>query len=117
MIQRITWAFGTIFAAVGVLGFVPFLVFDGNLLGIFMVNALHNIVHLATGVVALYIASTNSDANAKLFFKIFGVVYALVAVLGLVMGGDILGLIMVNTADNLLHIAVAAAALYVGFAM
>lgn len=117
MIQQITQVFGYIFAAVGVAGFLPFLVFDGNLLGIFEVNAVHNIIHLATGLAALYVASLNNVETSKMFFKIFGVVYAVVALLGFVMAGDILGLFSVNGADGLLHVVVAAAALYVGFVM
>jgi len=46
------------------------------------------------------------------------VVYALVTVLGLtplVMDGSLLGLIPVNMADNVLHLAIAASALLVYF--
>ena len=53
----------------------------------------------------------------RLFFQVFGVVYAIVAVLGLVMGGNVLGLIMTNMADHLLHLALAVVFLYVGFMM
>ena len=115
MAQKIISWFGYLLTAVGVLGFVPFLVMDGNLLGIFEVNALHNIIHLATGLIAIYIGSMNDMGKSKMFFKVFGVVYALVAVLGLLMGGNIFGLIMTNMADTLLHIVIAAASLYVGF--
>jgi hypothetical protein len=45
------------------------------------------------------------------------VVYGLVTILGFVMGGDILGLFMVNAADNLLHLVIALVALYAGFIM
>ena len=94
---------------------MPGITSDGMLLGIFEVNTLHNIVHLATGLVAFWAAST--AANSRLFFKIFGLVYALVTILGFTMGGNILGLIMVNLADNLLHVAITAVALYAGFRM
>ena len=53
---------------------------------------------------------------ARLYFKVFGVVYALVAVLGLAMGGSVLGMMM-NMSDNLLHVVIAAAALWIGFGM
>ena len=117
MIQKITWYFGYLMTAVGILGFLPFLVINGNLLGIFEVSFLHNFVHLATGLVALYVANMNNENSSKMFFKVFGVVYGLVAILGLLMGGNILGLIMVNMYDNLLHIVITAGALYIGFMM
>jgi hypothetical protein len=117
MLKKIAVAFGVVFLVVGVLGFVPALTPEGHLLGLFHVNALHNVVHLASGAVALW-AGLTSESNSKLYFQIFGVVYALVAVLGFVYGEEpILGLIANNMADNWLHVAIAAAALYLGFVM
>ncbi|MBU2051471.1 MAG: DUF4383 domain-containing protein [Gammaproteobacteria bacterium] len=110
-------AFGVVFLLIGVLGFVPGITVDadnGNklLLGIFEVNAVHNLVHLASGVVALLAAT--SARYARLYFQVFGVVYGLVTVLGFMMS-PVLGLIPVNLADNLLHVVIAVAALYLGF--
>ena len=92
---------------------MPGITSDGHLLGIFEVDTLHNIIHLATGLVAFWAAA--SVANARLFFKIFGLVYALVTILGFTMDGDVLGLIHTNMADNLLHLVIAVVALYAGF--
>ena len=114
-VQKLAKLFGIVFVLIGVLGFVPVVTLDTLLLGIFEVDALHNIIHLATGLVAFWAAST--VANARLFFKVFGVVYALVTILGFMMGGDILGLFMVNMADNVLHLVIALVALYAGFMM
>jgi hypothetical protein len=112
-IQKFSWIFAIVFIAVGALGFVPGITTNGHLLSIFEVNTLHNIIHLATGVVAAFMAS--SANNARLFFKVFGVVYAVVAIVGLVQGTTVLGLIGVNMADNLLHVVIAALALWLGF--
>ena len=97
----------------GIAGFVPALSPGGLALGLFEVNALHNIVHILTGVLALWAAGT--VANTRLFFKVFGIVYGLITVLGIVMSGNILGLIMINMADTLLHVAITVVALYIGF--
>ena len=119
MLQKASMAFGIVFVAIGLLGFVPALTPNGNLLGIFHVDAVHNIIHLASGVAALLAAS--SAAYARLYFQIFGVVYAIVAAGGFIpalqFGEEqkLLGLIHVNLADNLLHVAIAASALYFGF--
>ena len=115
MAQTLAYVFGAILVLFGVLGFVPGITNDGMLLGIFMVDGLHNIIHLVTGLAAL--AAAWGMYSNKLFFQVFGVVYALVAVLGLLMGGNILGLIMTNMADHLLHLVLAAAFLYLGFMM
>jgi hypothetical protein len=96
----------------GVLGFISNSSFDtgnnvqGDLFLGFEVNAIHNLVHLASGVVLL--AASSRRASAKAVALGFGLVYGLVAVIGLADGSDVLGLIPVNSADNLLHIALAA---------
>ena len=115
MIRTMAKVFGVVFLLIGVLGFVPALTPDGHLLGIFHVDTIHNIIHLASGAVALW-AGYNSYRASKLYFQIFGVVYALVAVLGLFTGeGEILGLVANNGADVVLHLLIAASALALGF--
>ena len=111
--QKLARVFGYVFVAVGVLGFVPGVTTaDGQLLGIFQVDTMHNIVHLLTGVLALA-AAMGTGAYVNLYFKVFGVVYALVTVLGF-LSGSVLGMVT-NGADNVLHLVIAAIALYVGF--
>lgn len=114
-VQKLAKVFGIVFLAIGILGFVPALTPDGHLLGLFEVDTMHNVIHILTGVLALLAAGSVSKAG--LFFKVFGVVYALVTVLGFVMDGEVLGLIHTNMADNVLHLVVAAVALYAGFGM
>ena len=113
MIQTLAWVFGIVFLAVGVLGFVPGITANGHLLGIFEVDALHNIIHLASGLAA--VAAAWGMYSPRTYFQVFGVVYGLVTVVGFVQGDTVLGLIPVNMADNVLHLAIAAAALYIGF--
>lgn len=113
-IQALAKGFGLVMLLVGLLGFVPGITNDGLLLGIFEVNAMHNIVHLLTGIVGLVAAG--SYAHARLFFQVFGVVYLLVTVLGFLTGAALaIGLIPVNMADNVLHVAITLLALYAGF--
>jgi Domain of unknown function (DUF4383) len=107
--------FGLIFLLVGALGFVPAFTQQQMLLGIFHVNAAHNIVHLLTGAVAL--ASGMSGAHAaQIFFRVFGVIYGIVAILGFMQGtGLILGFLSNNVADAWLHAGIALVALVLGF--
>lgn len=118
MLRKASMAFGIVFVAIGLLGFIPALTPNGNLLGIFHVDAVHNIIHLASGVAALLAAS--SAAYSRLYFQIFGVIYALVAIAGFIPGlvtedMKLLGLFHINMADNWLHVVIAAAALYLGY--
>lgn len=114
MVRQAALLFGIVLTLIGLLGFVPALAPDDKLLGIFEVDTLHNLVHLASGLVALGAWVAGSGA-AKLYFQAFGIVYGLVAVIGFIQGDTVLGLILVNLADNLLHVLITAAALYLGF--
>lgn len=111
-----TWVFGIAFLAVGVLGYVPGATTGGLLLGIFMVDGMHNIIHILSGLIAVGVAWMGMQ-YARLYFQVFGVVYGLVTVVGFLQGDTVLGLITVNMADNLLHLVIAAVALWIGFGM
>jgi Domain of unknown function (DUF4383) len=117
MIKTAAVLFGIVFILIGILGFVPGVTDNEMLLGIFHVNAAHNIVHLLSGAAALFAGMTSTGAS-RMYFRIFGVVYGLVAVLGLMNMGQhtmLLGLISNNDADTFLHIAIAAVSLLLGF--
>ena len=111
--QLFALVFGVVYVLVGVLGFIGPAVINNNLLGIFGINALHNVVHLAVG--ALFLFGSTSQANAKTVNLTVGTVYLLVGVLGLlgVLVGDLLNN---NAADTGLHLVSGAAALYFGTA-
>jgi hypothetical protein len=115
MVKTMAAIFGIVFLLVGILGFVPGITDNGHLLGIFHVNAAHNVVHILSGITALIAAGMGVRA-AQNYFRIFGLVYGLVAVLGF-MGGDqpVLGIIANNAADNWLHVAIALVSLCLGF--
>jgi hypothetical protein len=115
MIKTIATIFGIVFLAVGVLGFVPGATTNGHLLGIFHVNAAHNIVHIMSGIAALIAAGMGHMATRN-YFRIFGVVYGLVAVLGFMQGDQpVLGLLANNAADTWLHVGIAVVSLVLGF--
>ena len=121
-IRTIATVFGAVYVIIGLAGFLPALVTgsappdmpsaDGNLLGIFPINALHNIVHLVIGAALLY-GSTQTD-RARAVARIVGIVYAAVGVLGLI-APDTFGLMPIGGADVALHLLTAAILLYIGF--
>lgn len=107
MLKKVSMIFGIVFLLVGLLGFVPGVVMtdsDGMqlLLGIFMVDPLHNGVHIASGILGLL--GSTSSMYAKWYLVGFGAVYGLVTVLGFI-DPTLFGLMMVNPADNYLHLA------------
>ena len=116
MVKSMAVLFGIVFLVVGILGFVPAVTKDQMLLGIFHVNTAHNCVHLLSGVVALFCGMAGVGAS-RMYFRIFGLVYAAVAIMGFLNPGDtmLLGLISNNTADTWLHVAIAAVSLLLGF--
>jgi len=97
--------FGFLADAGFAVGDVPSGTVDGDLFLGFEVNGWHNLVHVASGLVLL--AAANTRPSAKAVALGFGLVYGLVAIIGLVDGSDVLGIIPVNGADNILHVALA----------
>jgi hypothetical protein len=115
MLKTIAIIFGVIMLGIGVLGFFPQFTPRDMLLGIFHVNNIHNLIHIATGVVAI-LCGLYSFPASRVYFQAFGIIYGVVAILGFFYGDrPILGLIANNMADTWLHVAIAAIALYLGF--
>src|SRR4051794_20364827 len=84
-----------------------------KLLSVFEVNGIHNLIHIASGL--LLVAASPKRASARTVAIAFGVVYGVVTIIGLIDGSDVLGLIPVNGPDNVLHIALTALGLIAGF--
>jgi hypothetical protein len=124
-LQRAATAVAVVFLAVGVAGFIPGITtnyddleFAGHesgaeLLGIFQVSILHNIVHLLFGVVGLALARSWRGASAFLLGG--GAVYAVLFVYGLVVDrASDANFVPLNDADNWLHLGLAVAMVAVG---
>ncbi len=120
--QIYSLALGAVLVLVGILGFLvepSFAVGDdaqrGTLIA-FDINGWHNVVHLLSGIVGLAMAKT--AASARLFAIGYGVVYLVVTALGFIVGdgGLLLSIIPINTADNLLHLAIAVSGIAIGMA-
>ncbi|MEA2322857.1 MAG: hypothetical protein QOD81_2707 [Solirubrobacteraceae bacterium] len=106
---------GATLVLVGLLGFVADASFDtgsqidgGSLIG-FEVNGIHNLVHIASGL--LLLAGARRPGTARTVCLIFGVTYGVVTLIGLFDGDTVLGLFPVNPADNVLHIGLTVLAL------
>jgi hypothetical protein len=128
MLRNFALIYGIAFLLVGVLGFVPGvnqahvdhtgLVVTGPghgmLLGLFHVNLLHNLVHVVFGGWGL--VASRSFSAARLYARGVAVIYALLAVCGLIPGlNTMFGLVPIEGNDVWLHLLLAAVAAYFGF--
>ena len=103
--------FGIVFVVVGLLGFVGGLGIVGPT-GIFQTDTVHDLVHFISGLVFLAVAFW-APAKSSLVSIIFGIVYLLVTILGF-FGSPVLGFLIVNTADNYLHLLLGVVILIAG---
>jgi hypothetical protein len=110
MAKKLGLVLGIVFLLVGVLGFVnnPLV---GSLDSLFATNTAHDLVHVITGLLFIFIALKNT-AKIGITLKVFGVVYLLVAILGFLAvdatgQGTVLGFLALNSADNWLHVVLA----------
>jgi hypothetical protein len=107
MAKTISTVIGIVFILVGIAGFlVP------NLLGAHLSFA-HNIIHLFSGAIALYFGLGGTLAGARAFCLVFGAVYLLLGVVGMVAGtgaGRLLTVIpdalVLGTVDHVIHILI-----------
>ncbi len=113
LVQIFAGVIGAVFILVGILGFVPgvtrmfgnFAIFGrdskSELLGLFQVSALHNVVHLLFGVGIL---AARKAATAQLYLIVGGVLYLVVGLYGSVIDrATSANFLPFNQADNVLH--------------
>lgn len=127
-IKRFTLIAGSIFVLIGIAGFIPGLttaprVSDpslaiessyGRLFGLFPVNALHNLVHLAIGLWGLVAA--RDYASSRVFCKSNAIIYGLLTLMGLFpIFHTTFGLVPIFGHDVWLHAFLTAALAYYGF--
>jgi Domain of unknown function (DUF4383) len=120
--QTLALLFGVAFLGAGVLGFIPGITqdlgdikFAGNdspaeLLGIFQVSILHNIVHLLFGIAGIALARTASGAQTYLLGS--GLIYVVLFIYGIAVSNDTdANFVPINGADDWLHLVLAVALL------
>ncbi|MBD2256270.1 DUF4383 domain-containing protein [Pseudanabaena sp. FACHB-2040] len=122
---------GVIYLGIGVMGFVPGLVSQpdvmpgyveavgshggfGYLLGLFPINTAHNMVHILVGAVG--IATSIALDSARYFSGLLAVFYGLLTIMGLIpVANTTFGLIPIYGNDVWLHAATTLLAIYFGF--
>ena len=124
--QTLAMLAGLVFLVVGILGFIPGITtnydemeFAGKdsgaeLLGLFQVSILHNLVHILFGIAGLALARSWDGARTYLIGG--GVIYLVLWLYGLfVSAGDDANFIPANTADDWLHFALGVGLVTLGF--
>ncbi|MBF6347415.1 MULTISPECIES: DUF4383 domain-containing protein [Nocardia] len=113
-VQLAAMAVGAVFLLAGVLGFIPGITTnydsmewaghhsEAQLLGLFNVSILHNVVHLVFGVAGLA-AGVNAVA-ARVYLLVGGLIYLLLWLYGLLIDhSSDANFVPLDTADNWLH--------------
>jgi len=116
------------FVLIGVLGFLPGVTTDygemeiaghhseAKLLGLFQVSVLHNVLHLVFGLLGMFMSWF--AMGARLFLLGGGLLYLLLGVYGFFVDeSGPANFLPVNTADDWLHVGLAAAMIGLGLAL
>jgi hypothetical protein len=118
-IQRVATISGVVFILVSLLGFtpvgMPFMQMNGSspmLLGLFPVNALHNIVHMLFGVWG--IVAGRSASRAVVYALGSGAAYLVLGVMGM-FTDTLLGIVPIGGYDVVLHLVLAVVLAGFGF--
>lgn len=114
MILNYAKVMGLIFLTIGILGFIPGATPNDMLFGLFMVNAMHNVVYLLSGLVLLAVGLSNNWELSRRVILAFAAIYGLVTLLGFIIPSHVVMGMPMNMADNVLHLAITASALLFG---
>ena len=119
LVQKVSMLFGIVFIVIGVLGFFSTgmsmdaeMASAPRLLGVFPVNAAHNVVHILFGIWGV-LAARNA-MNARRYCQASGALYLVLAILGLFLPTT-LGFIPIGGNDIALHAVLGLALTLVGF--
>ncbi len=122
------WVYAFMFFAIASLAYIPGLEDEnGVLFGLFTLDLWDNLLHFFSGLWAAIAAYYSTRASIN-YFKLFGTLYGLDGVLGLLLGQGYLdaGLLiygptayplMTRVLANLPHIAIGGAAVFIGFVL
>lgn len=127
-VKRVALILGIIYVFIGIAGFMPVLIqppkagepalsivsLHGDLFGLFPVNVLHTVVHLAVGIWG--VIAVRSHGASVLYARSLAVIFGVLTVMGLIPGlNTVYGLMPLYSHDLWLHALTAIVAAYFGF--
>lgn len=121
MVKPILKFLGVLLLLVGLFGFAAPAAFGAHL------SPVHNLVHLVTGALSLWFGTRGSLPAAKAFAIVFGAVYGLLGVLGIVAGAPgaghdarllvvVPGVLELGVIDHVIHVVLGLVYLVAGIA-
>lgn len=118
--QMFALVFGVVYLVVGIIGFAVTgfddfagKTFDDELI-VFALNPLHNIAHLLLG--AVWIGASRAHEASKRINLLYGIVFLLLFILGMVGALEWLAVDGAESPDNYLHLATGVLSIYFGTA-
>ena len=124
--QKLAWFYAVMFTVLGSLSYIPWINDEnGVTLGIFSLQWYDNLLHYASGAWAA-VAAWRSHKASEFYFKLFGIIYSLDGVMGLLTGQGYLdgGIFLkgytpldwgFKIAANIPHILIGGIAVIIGF--
>ena len=98
MANKICTILGVVFLLVGILGFVA-----PTLLGAHL-SPTHNVIHIVSGAIALWLGLKGTPGAARTFCLVFGAVYLLLGIAGFAMGTIELPGLHLGQVDHVIHV-------------
>ncbi|MDD5056042.1 MAG: DUF4383 domain-containing protein [Candidatus Peribacteraceae bacterium] len=105
LVKPLTGILGVVLMIAGIAGFF-------RETGTLPVDMTQNIVHLGSGIIGI-VAYGRSQIASRQYLLLFGVIYAVIAAIGFVMGKLLFNVFETGMIDNWFHITVAVACLIV----
>lgn len=128
MVRKLAWLYTALFVFVVALDYLPgFTSEEGLLFGLFKIDPYDDLLHAASGVWA-GVAAWRSAKASVFYFRLFGILYGLDGVVGLItergyldlgiFRSDAVGLdVGTRLAANLPHMVIGGAAVFIGFVL
>jgi uncharacterized membrane protein len=117
MAKKLAIVFGIVFVLVGLLGLLvpsnPIVGHGAN--SYFLTDALHDSVHLLVGIILIVVAMMSSSRASSMALIVFGVVYLILFLVGILSDGKLLGFVTANDHDDWLHLLLGIVLLIAGF--
>ncbi|MGH9831795.1 MAG: DUF4383 domain-containing protein [Blastocatellia bacterium] len=114
MARNVCKILGVVLALAGIAGFL-----QSDLAGLHLTPT-HNVVHLVTAAIALYVGFKGSDSHVRTFNQVFGVIYLLLGILGFAAPNVVASIIQAHSADGMaadsvIHLLIGIVCAVVGF--
>ena len=126
LFQTLAWIYAVKFVFIASLSYVPGITdADGYTFGLFTLDIWDDLLHLGSGIWAAW-AAWRGRESAIFYFKLFGTIYGLDGLIGLIFGqafldagmliyGPTYGPLMIRFLANLPHILIGGIAAWIGF--